>query len=164
MHKFSDGASLIYPLNNYIYIINSDGIQKDVFIDFGEKETSKMNAYIERLKQENITAHQLGDKGDAQPDFFCLADAICCNDLFCFVYSNYKQHSAGIGFYYPQTNTYIGGRYSLKNDIDGGIPIMPIAACENKLYTVIESYMLENIPTTTIQLTSLKKKINEDSN
>lgn len=164
MCRFNMDASLIYPLNNHIYIINSDGILKDYFVDLGDKETNKMNVYIEKLKKEDITVNQLGDGGDAQPDFYYLTESLCSDDIIYLAYVNYKQHSAGIGFYYPETNVYLGGKYPIENDIDGGFPMMPVASFENKFYTVIEPYQLKEFDTVDSQLVLLKNKINEEDN
>jgi hypothetical protein len=55
-------------------------------------------------------------------------------------------------------------RFPIKNDIDSGFYINPIAIKGHDLYTIIESYSLSSVEPKVSELADLKEKVSGDDN
>lgn len=166
MYVAANGASLVYPLDPNIYLIDSLGIQQTFYVDWGEGFCKKRERYVEMLKEEEVPIEEIFQ--NRKMDFPNLLTALCSNDFFCILYNNLSEMKLGMGFYYLQSHNYIGGyamgNFPIKNDIDNGSFINPIAVKGHNLYTIIESYDLSNMEPKSSELINLKKTISGDDN
>ena len=149
MYKAANGASLAYPLDPNIYLIDSLGIQQKIYVNWGEDFCKKRERYVEMLKEEEVPIEEIFQ--NRKTNFPNLLTVLCSDDFFCI-----------------QSQNYIGGyameRFPIKNDIDSGFYINPIAIKGHDLYTIIESYSLSSVEPKVSELADLKEKVSGDDN
>lgn len=166
MYKAANGASLAYPLDPNIYLIDSLGIQQKFYVNWGEDFCKKRERYVEMLKEEEVPIEEIFQ--NRKTNFPNLLTVLCSDDFFCILYNNLSEMKIGVGFYNFQSQNYIGGyameRFPIKNDIDNGFYINPIAIKGHDLYTIIESYNLSSVEPKVSALVDLKEKVSGDDN
>ena len=166
MYKAANGASLAYPLDPNIYLIDSLGIQQKIYVNWGEDFCKKRERYVEMLKEEEVPIEEIFQ--NRKTNFPNLLTVLCSDDFFCILYNNLSEMKIGVGFYNFQSQNYIGGyameRFPIKNDIDSGFYINPIAIKGHDLYTIIESYSLSSVEPKVSELADLKEKVSGDDN
>ena len=106
MYKAANGASLAYPLDPNIYLIDSLGIQQKIYVNWGEDFCKKRERYVEMLKEEEVPIEEIFQ--NRKTNFPNLLTVLCSDDFFCILYNNLSEMKIGVGFYNFQSQNYIG--------------------------------------------------------
>lgn len=158
---------LTCALNDYVWNANEKNVQKAYYIDFGKKECESKRLYIQRLKTENVTPESIL-YGNACPDFYQLNGVMAGTNFMFIGYSNYKTNRIGVLFYDMVNKTYLSGRSSdgwpIKNDIDGGFPLIPHAIVGDRIYTLVDIDYLDYKKITNPVLLQYMKTMSSDDN
>lgn len=156
-----------YPLNDTIYKITSQGVSKGYCLDFGTKDQARKDAYMLRLRTEDIQPEQIyTDK--VQADFFQLTGCMDNEKLTFVGYKNKKANLLGVSIYDKESKKQVNGLISdgwpIRNDIDNGYPLMPYALKGRQMYTVVSPHYFEDKEITDPALLNLITGMASDDN
>ena len=166
LSAYNDGCACLFDnLTNSVYTIDSDGITSSYKCNFGEKEETLKNDYIDKLRKQQLGAEQIIPGAYDAPTYVTVTSCISCTDYLLLTAINYSNGNIYQIVYSPDSKKCLYARanrtYPLENDIDGIVPFAPYASDNKNIYGVIESYQLtegnENV-------SKLIGNINEDDN
>lgn len=133
-------------LTNSIYEIEKKGINRTFMLNFGDTETKIKESYIRRLEEAQLTADRIRPGASDSPQYSIITSCISCDNYLFLNVINYSTTDVYQIAYSPDNSKCIYGKmkgqFPIENDIDGITPFAPYAACQNKIYGVIESYQL----------------------
>lgn len=161
-------ATFYYPLSEYIYDVDNQNVRGVLKVIFSEENEKLRTTYLQRLRDEIITPEQLMPGGNARDMFYQLS-GVMRGDNFIFIgYLNRETAVNGVGLYYLKNRKFINGhsdkKYPIRNDIDGGYPLIPDAIMNDKIYTVIDADYLEQLNTTSAVLKIFQQTLTSDDN
>lgn len=141
---------LMIPLNDTIYQINHNNIDKIYDFNLGSYSQEAQHAYQKKITKNTI------DVMDANKEFTEANYGILLNYMFCkdLIYTYYKKgNNYYYGFYYPnkkifkescvKNNSLSSYKIPIKNDFDDISFFMPISTDDENIYYILEPYLLE---------------------
>lgn len=147
LSAYNDGCACLFDiLTNSVYIIDSDGITNSYKCNFGEKEETLKNDYIDKLRKQQLGAEQITPGASYAPTYITVTSCISCTDYLLLTAINYSNGNVYQIAYSPESKKCLYAKanriYPLENDIDGIVPFVPYASDNKNIYGVIESYQL----------------------
>lgn len=163
----SSTAFCSYPLNNNVYQITPQGVSKGYYLDFGTKDQARKDAYMLRLRTEDIKPEQIYS-GMVSSDFFQLTGCMDSDKLTFVGYKNDQTNLLGVTICDKESKKQVNGLtkegWPIENNVNGGYPLMPYALQGRQMYTVIPPEYFESKEVTDPVLSALVANITSDDN
>lgn len=161
-------GTLTFPLSDEVHLLTSDGVSSKYSIDFGKSNKEKKKAHLSMLKEERLSAKDGLEGGRGYPDFWEIQGCLESDSLLFIGYNNYSEHKTGVYMRDKrsgkQLNGYSSNGWVIKNDIDNGYPLLPLALEGNKFYTIVPPFYLQEKKSENPQLKSIIEKLTGEEN
>lgn len=161
-------GTLTFPLSDEVYLLTPDGVSSKYSIDFGKSNIEKKKAHLSMLKEENLSAEDGLEGRKGYPDFWEIQGCLESDSLLFIGYNNYSEHKTGVYLWDKRSNKQLNGYSSkgwvIKNDIDNGYPLLPIAVEGNKFYTIVPPFYLQEKKSENPQLKRIIEKLTGEEN
>lgn len=159
---------LTFPLSDEVYQLTSDGVSPKYSIDFGKANLEKKKAHLSMLKEERLSTEDGLEGGKGYPDFWEIQGCLESDSVLFIGYNNYAEHKTGVYLRDKRSNKQLSGYSSngwvIKNDIDKGYPLLPLALEGSKFYTIVPPFYLQEMKSENPQLRNIIENLTGEEN
>lgn len=163
-----DEGTLTFPFSDYVYRLGTEGASPAYFVDFGEKNKTRLENHLAMLKSEQLSAEDCMEGRKGYPAFRAVSGCQESDSLLFVGFNNYSEHETGVYLWDKRSGKTLNGcsseGWAIKNDIDGGYPLLPMALRGDKFYTVVPPFYLLDMEIEDPELKSIVEKMTGEEN
>ena len=163
-----DEGTLTFPFSDYVYRLGTEGASPAYFVDFGEKNRTMLENHLAMLKSEQLSAEDCMEGRKGYPAFRVVSGCLESDSLLYVGFNNYSEHETGLYLWDKRSDKTLNGYSSegwiIKNDIDGGYPLLPMVLRGDKFYTIVPPFYLLDMEIEDPKLKSIVEKMSGEEN
>ncbi len=163
-----DEGTLTFPFSDYVYRLGTEGASPAYFVDFGEKNRTRLENHLAMLKSEQLNAEDCMEGRKGYPAFRAVSGCQESDSLLFVGFNNYSEYETGVYLWDKRSGKTLNGcsseGWAIKNDIDGGYPLLPMALRGDKFYTVVPPFYLLDMEIEDPELKSIVEKMTREEN